>query len=47
MWDLKKMIQMNYFTETDSQTLKKKKKTYSYQRGKGRRAEYVTVNLGV
>ena len=37
MWDVKKMIQMNYFTETDSQTLEKK--TYSYQRGKGRRAE--------
>ena len=44
MWDLKKIIQMNYFTETDSQTLEKKKKNIVT---KGERTEWVTVNLGV
>ena len=35
MWDVKKMIQMNYFTETDSQTLKKKLTVTKGERAEG------------
>ena len=34
MWNLKKMIQMNLFTE-QKQTHKHRKQTYGYERGKG------------
>ena len=49
MWNLKKMVQMILFTKKEIESqIKKKKKTYGYQRGKGRRDKlsiYVYIDI--
>ena len=38
MWNLKKMIQMNFFTK-QKQTHRHRKQIYAYQRGEGKRGK--------